>query len=178
VNFAKGALIRKGTFHVADISPQGELHQLAEYDYDSLELIDGAADLIGRCSGELYKNGEEFEVGLTDDRSTTLRWRATAAGTGVATIRHGADELVSLSILAAGAEEQSEAATMDVLQKHIARQLVQTPFEPAFDLMQIKQRPLLATMTLAVGGEASQHHVWALADRAFAAAYFRYLRLV
>jgi hypothetical protein len=168
----------KGLFHVADLSAQGELRQIAEYDYESLELIPGASDLIGRCSGALYKNADEFEIELNDERTTWVRWRSTAAGTGVATVRHGENELVSLSILATGADPQSESATLDVLQKHIARQLLQTPFEPAFDLMQIQPRPLLATVTLATGGDACDHRIWALADRAFAAAYFRYFRLV
>jgi hypothetical protein len=165
-------------FFVADLNTQGELRQVTEYDYVSLELVPGAGDLIYRCSAELWKNPEEMEIPLSDAQKTFLRWRSTADSAGVATVRRASGDLVSLSLLAAGLDPNADATTLEVLQKHLVRELRQTPFEPAFDLIQIKQRPLVATMTFATGDHGEEKMIEALADRAFAAAYFRYLRLV
>jgi hypothetical protein len=164
-------------FFVADLNTQGELRQVTEYDYATLEQIPGASDLIGRCSGELYKSSEEMEVILSDTNKTQLRWRATAASAGVATIRRASGDLVSISLLAAGRDAEAEKTTFSVLQQHLVRELRQTPFEPAFDMMQLKQRPLLATITIAKASDAANPLVEAIADRSFAAAYFRYLGL-
>lgn len=165
-------------FFVADLNTQGELRQITEYDYPALERIAGASDLIGRCSGELWKSPEEMEVFLTDDRQTALRWRSTAASAGVATVRRGNGELVSISLLAAGMNPEADKTTLAAFQQHLVRELRQTPFEPAFDLLGLKQRPLLATITFALGSESPDKMIEALADRAFGAAYFRYLGLV
>jgi hypothetical protein len=165
-------------FFVADLSTQGELRQITEYDYAALEQIPGASDLIARCSGELWKSPEEMEVVLSDEGGTRLRWRATAASAGVATVRRAGGELVSLSLLAAGRDPEADQTTLAVAQKHLVRELRETPFEPAFDLVQIAQRPLIATITFAAAeGRSDESMIQALADRAFAAAYFRYLGL-
>lgn len=165
------------SFFVADLNTQGELRQVTEYDYASLERVPGAGDLIYRCSAELWKSPQEMEIPLSDDRRTFLRWRSTAESAGIATVRRAGGDLVSLSLLAAGLDPNADATTLDVLQKHLVRELRQTPFEPAFDLVQIKQRPLIATMTFASGKKTDEQMIEALADRSFAAAYFRYLRL-
>jgi hypothetical protein len=164
-------------FYVADLNALGELHQLTPYDYASLELVPGALDVIARCSAELWKNPAEFEIPLMDGGQCFLRWRSTSESSGIATVRRKEGDLVSLSLLAAGRDPQAEATNFDVLQKHILRELRQTPFEPAFDLIGIKQRPLIATMTFATTGSANEQLIEALADRCFAAAYFRYLGL-
>ena len=174
-------------FFVADLTSQSELRQIAEYDYAALERIPGAIDIISRCSGELWKSPEEMEVPLTDSRRTILRWRSTAPTAGIATVRRAnqqradqqrADQqLVSLSLLAAGQDPAADASTLQAIQTHIVRELRQTAFEPAFDLIHIKQRPLVATITFADGSADSEQMVEALADRCFAAAYFRYLGL-
>jgi len=164
-------------FFVADFTPQGDLRQLAEYDYQSLELVPGAADIIARCSTELWKSPQELELPLSDDGDTCLRWRATADGAGLATVRCGAGELVSLSVLASGKDPRSDATTFGVLQQHLIQKLKETPFEPAFDLIRLPQRPLVATLTFAGGGAGADQRIRALADRAFAASYFRYLGL-
>jgi hypothetical protein len=171
----KGHLMRQ--FFVADLNTRGELREVTEYDYATLEQIPGAADLIGRCSGAIWKSPEEMEVVLSDEGKTLLRWRATAPSAGVATIRRVSGDLVSISLLAAGRDVEADKTTIAALQQHLVRELRQTPFEPAFDLVGLKQRPLLATMTFSEGGEGNEQLVEALADRAFAAAYFRYLRL-
>jgi len=82
-------------------------------------------------------------------------------------------ELVSLSVLAA--RNDTDPATFTVLQQHLVRQLRQTPYEPAFDLIGLKQRPVLATITFVCNDDADHRMVRALADRTFAAAYFRHL---
>ena len=164
-------------FFVADLNAQGELRQITEYDYATLEHIPGAGDLIGRCSGELWKSPEEMEVALSDIGRTRLRWRATASSAGIATVRRSDGDLVSISLLAAGRDLEADKTTLTVLQQHLMRELRQTPFEPAFDLIQIQQRPLLATMTFATSNEDTEHMIEAIADRCFAAAYFRYLGL-
>ena len=102
---------------------------------------------------------------------------STAVGTGIATIRRPAGDLVSLSLLASGLNLEAETTTFAVFQQHLVRELRQTPFEPAFDLLQLKQRPLLATMTFTSGAATAEQMIEALADRSFAAAYFRYLQL-
>ena len=164
-------------FFVADLNTQGELQQVTEYDYATLERIPGAIDVISRCSGEIWKSPEEMEVALTDSRQTLLRWRSTAPTAGVATVRRAGGELVSLSLLAAGKDAAADAATFEVLQKHLVRELRQTEFEPAFDLVHIKERPLIATMTFAGDANPGEQMIEAMADRCFAAAYFRYLSL-
>ena len=85
--------------------------------------------------------------------------------------------MVSISLLAAGRDPEADKTTLGVLQQHLVRELRQTPFEPAFDLIELKQRPLLATMTFATSGDQGEQMIEALADRSFAAAYFRYLGL-
>ncbi len=164
-------------FFVADLNTTGELRQVAEYDYPTLERIPGASELIGSCSGSIWKSPDEAQFVLSDQHGTWLRWRATAAGTGIATIRRAAGDLVSLSLLASGLSLEAENTTFTVFQQHLVRELRQTPFEPAFDLLQLKQRPLLATMTFTSGAGQAEQMIEALADRAFAAAYFRYLQL-
>jgi hypothetical protein len=165
------------SFYVADLNTQGELQQVTEYDYATLERVPGAIDIISRCSGELWKTPDEIEVRLSDLGKTLLRWRSTAPSAGVATVRKSDGELVSISLLAAGQDQAAEATTLEVLQKHLVRELRQTAFEPAFDLIHIKERPLVATLTFAGGSEGPEKMIEALADRCFAAAYFRYLGL-
>lgn len=126
-------------FYVADLTTQGELRQIAEYDYAALERIGGAIDVISRCSCELWKNPEEMEAQLSDSGQTLLRWRSTAPTAGIATVRRADQQLVSLSLLAAGHDPAADASTLQAAQTHIVRELRQTAFEPAFDLIHIKQ---------------------------------------
>jgi len=164
-------------FFVADLTAQGELRAISEYDYESLERIPGAAMLIARCSAEIWKTPEEAEVRLEEKYGTTVRWKATADSSGVATIRSADGNLISLSLLASGKNPDADAITLDALQRHLVRELQQTEFEPAFDLMEVRQRPLLATITFSQRS-TGDGMVEALADRTFAAALFRYLGLV
>jgi hypothetical protein len=164
-------------FYVADLTVQGELRDITEYDYAALERIPGASDVIARCSGEIWKNPEQLDVILSELGKTQLRWRATSASAGVATVRRADGGPVSISLVVAGRDVEADATTLSVMQQHLVRELRQTPFEPAFDLIQIKQRPLIATMTFASGTSSEEPMIEAIADRCFAAAYFRYLGL-
>ena len=162
------------TFHVADLNALGELRQLTEYDSASLEAIPLASELISRCWQELSQNSDTFESPMCDDGKTSIRWRTTGKGAGILTVRNQAGDPVSISVLSS--IYQRDETTFAVLQQHLVRQLHQTRFEPAFDLMQIKERPLVATITLSCPDEPGQQMIRALADRAFAAAYFRHIQ--
>jgi hypothetical protein len=169
-------------FFVADLSVQGEQRDLTEYSYELLERIHGATDLIARCSGHLWKEPEGFETPLTDTGLIHIRWRATAPTAGIATVRGRNASLISISLLASGKDRDADQTTLAVMQNHLVQELHQTRFEPAFDLMHLANRPLLATLTFTPGpNDASSNPAdkmaGALADRCFAAAYFRYLGL-
>ena len=56
-------------------------------------------------------------------------------------------------------------------------ELRDTGYEPALDLLNLKQRPLIATVALWSPADPTDQLLVALADRCFAAAYFRYLSL-
>ena len=125
-------------FYVADLNAQGELREVTQYDYALLQQIPGAGDLISRFSKELEKKAEVLEIPLTDEGLAMLRWRSTAASAGIATLRRSTGELVSLSLLLAGRDPNADTTTVDVLQKHLVRELRQTPFEPGFDLVHLQ----------------------------------------
>jgi len=165
-------------FVVADLSPKGELQLKADYEYEQLELIPGAADLIGHFSGALWRSPEEFESPLPDGRRhMVLRWRASASTAGIATLRWH-DTLASTSLLATGKDEAADRLTLAAAQTHLLRELHDTGFEPAFGLIEIPERPLLATINLQPPDDRHDRIIAALADRCFAAAYFRFQGLV
>jgi hypothetical protein len=83
-----------------------------------------------------------------------------------------------LSLLASGIDPEADRLTLDAFQKHLLRELRDTGFEPAFALMDLKQRPLVATINFKSPTEPADQLLTALADRCFAAAYFRKLGLV
>jgi hypothetical protein len=161
-------------FFVADLNVRGELQAAAEYRYEQLEAIPGAGELIVHFSTHIWRSPDEFETPLPHGREhMTFRWRATAKTAGITTLRsHG--ELASVGLLATGIEPDADTITFDAFQKHLLRELHGTPFEPAFALMEIKDRPLIATMTFLDPPDKTDQLVLALADRCFAAAYFRY----
>jgi hypothetical protein len=63
------------------------------------------------------------------------------------------------------------------VQNRLVDELRDTGFEPGFDLIGLKERPLLASFDCAPHVAPPQRVVLALADRCFAAAYFRRLAL-
>jgi hypothetical protein len=67
---------------------------------------------------------------------------------------------------------------LQAFQQHLLRELHDTGIEPAFGLLELKQRPLVATINFEqpIHTELDQLAA-ALADRCFAASYFRYQHL-
>src|SRR3982750_4536439 len=49
-------------FFVADLNAKGELRAEAEYRYEQLEQVPGAADLISTFSAAVWRSPEEFET--------------------------------------------------------------------------------------------------------------------
>jgi hypothetical protein len=164
-------------FFVADLNAKGELRSEAEYRYEQLEQVPGAADLISNFSAIVWRNAEEFEVPLHPSRkSPTLRWRASASTAGIATVRCG-EELASISLVCSGLDEQADAVTLKAYQQHLMLELRDTGYEPAFGLMELKRRPVVATIPFFAPPDPTDQLLVALADRCFAAAFFRYLSL-
>ena len=161
-------------FLVADLNVQGELQLSEKYSYAALEQIPGAAQIIAGCSAALWRSPELFEIPLTG--KLVLRWSASAKTAGIMTIRHDA-ELMSLSLLATGIEPQADSITISTFQDRIIHELHDTGVEPAFALLDLKNRPLVATINFRSPPSADDQGVVALADRCFAAAYFRYHHL-
>ena len=167
----------KGTFLVADLNASGELKSRGEYRYDLLQQVPGAADLIGRLSGLLWKSPEEFEDAINPGSSKlTFRWKSSSTSAGMASLRHG-ETLVSITVLLSGLSEDQDHLTALALQQHLLRELRDTGFEPAFGLMDLKERPLAATINFHVALAPADQFISALADRCFAASYFRYQAL-
>ena len=175
----------RGPFFVADLDVRGELQLMAEYRYEHLEQVPGAAALIAQFSAWLWHSPEEFErvfdeVFATDDGSglgLTFRWRSSSPSSGIATVRWRG-ELASLSLLASGLAHEADRLTLAAFQQHLLRELRDTPYEPAFTLMDLEQRPLVATFNFTSPPEQAARTVTALADRCYAASYFRYQGLV
>jgi hypothetical protein len=164
-------------FGVADLNARGEAVHVAEYDYPHLEQLPGAADLIAHFAASIWRSPEGFELPLPSPRSHLLwRWRASAATAGIASLRDSGP-IIAISFLATGLDPQADQLTLQSFQQHLVRELHDTGFEPAFDLTHLSQRPLLATFNLFDPPQADDLPTVALADRCFAAAYFRYHQL-
>jgi hypothetical protein len=164
-------------FCVADLNAQGELQAKAPYTYGDLERIPGAADVITEMAAHLWRTPEEFEAPLLPgQKALTVRWRAIAPTAGVATVRCDGN-LASVSLLASGLNTEADQITLHAFQRHLLTELRDTGYEPAFALLDIQERPLVATVPFQSPAEPAQQLLVALADRCFAAAYFRYLQL-
>ena len=167
-----------GTFMVADLNASGDLQLKGEYQYATLEQVPGAAGLIGQLSGALWARPDEFHEPFDAvDTCLSLRWRSVSSGSGIATVRSG-DDLVSVSVLCSGISEDADRVTLQTLQVHLLRELRDTGYEPAFGLMELSERPLAATINFKSPSEPADQRLAALADRCFAASYFRFLGLV
>ena len=101
-----------------------------------------------------------------------VRWRAAAPTAGIATLRCRG-ELTALSLLATGKDPEADRITLEAFQRHLLRELRGTRFEPAFALMGLTERPLIATINFTPPMDPADRMVTALADRCFAASYFR-----
>src|SRR2546428_8254651 len=165
-------------FFVADLNAKGELRsEDTEYRYEQLEQVPGAADLISTFSAAVWRSPEGFDAPTHPrNRRLTLRWRASAPTTGIATVRNGA-ELASLSLLCSGLDDTADAITLKAYQQHLLAELRDTGYEPAFGLMELKRRPLVATVEFVAPPDPTDQLLVALADRCFAAACFRFLSL-
>ena len=162
-------------FWIVDLTGAGEIRLKQEYEYSLLEEIPGAVELMTRFSTQLWRNPDEFVVPLPGGR-LTMRWRACSDTSGIATLRDG-DDPASLTVLLCGREDHAGADTLQPVQNHLVRELHGTPHEPAFDLMHIPDRPLSATLNLRAPRDPTDQLIFALADRCFAASYFRKMGL-
>lgn len=160
-------------FWVADLNTRGELQSNADYRYDQLEHVPEAAELIIQFSTLLWRNPEGFETSLSPPFAHLwVRWRAAAPTAGIATIKCRG-ELTALSLLVTGKEPDADRITLESFQRHLLRELHDTGFEPAFGLLGLTERPLVATINFAPPVERADQVLVALADRCFAASYFR-----
>lgn len=164
-------------FHVADITPAGEVGASQSYQYELLERIDTAADLITLFSTWLWRSPESFEIALPGAR-LHVRWRASSETSGVVTLRSDTAEVCSLAILLSGKDPQADTITTDVLQTRMVRQLHDSGFEPGFGLRSLDERPLIATLSLLPPADPRDRALFALWDRCFAASFFRKQGLV
>jgi hypothetical protein len=160
------------TFHVADLNARGELLSQQAYRYDQLEQLPGAGELITTLATLLWRTPEEFETTLPTSRGVQVRWRSSSTTSGILTLRC-AGELASLSLLASGLSDDADRLTLEAFQRHLLRELHGTPTEPAFALMDLRPRPLIATINFGSPPDELDRLIIALADRCFAAAYFR-----
>ena len=174
----------RGPFYVADLDVRGELQLMAEYRYEHLEQVPGAAALIGQFSAWLWRSPDEFEEvfdealpGGDAPLDLAFRWRSSSNSSGIATVRWRG-ELASLSLLASGLAHEADRLTLAAFQQHLLRELRDTPYEPAFTLMDLRERPLVATFNFSSPPDPLARAVTALADRCYAASYFRYQGLV
>jgi hypothetical protein len=162
-------------FWIVDLTASGEVRLKQEYEYRLLEEIPGATDLITGFSTHLWRSPDEFVTNLPGGH-LQMRWRSCSLTSGIATLWYRG-ELASLTVLLCGTEPERGADTLQPIQNHLLRELHDTGIEPAFDLMEIPERPVGATLNLRAPQEAGEQLVFALADRCFAASYFRMMGL-
>jgi hypothetical protein len=168
-------------YWVADLSPAGELRLKERYEYAHLDQLDQASGLITHFATLLWRSPDEFETPLPASlgghkSGLRLRWRASAETTGIATLRWK-EQLASISFLVSGQDAGSDVATLGAFQQHLLRELRDTPFEPAFGLAELVERPLVASIHFQAPDDPADRAAFALTDRCFAAAYFRRLGL-
>src|SRR5205814_862441 len=90
-------------------------------------------------------------------KDLTLRWKAVAPTAGIATVRFddavstssGQAQLASVSLLASGLDPDADQITLQAFQRHLLTELRDTGYEPAFALLDLRQRPLVATVAFA-----------------------------
>jgi hypothetical protein len=162
-------------FTVADLNVHGELQLKQAYEYASLEQIPLAAELIVTMATSIYASPGEFEIKLLRP-GMAFRWKAVSDTSGIASLR-SEGELASISLLASGIDADADNITLSAFQSHLLRQLHDSGVEPAFALMNLPERPLVATINFLSPPDERDRMIVALADRCFAAAYFRSLQL-
>ena len=161
-------------FVVADLDARGQLHARQVYGYDDLATLPQAGELIAGFSSAIWKSPESFDLDpVAAGTKVACRWRASAGTAGILTLRCQ-DALASLSLLASGIDADADRITLDAFQRHLLQELHDTGYEPAFDLVSLNERPLVATINVRSPQEPADQMMIALADRCFAASYFRY----
>jgi hypothetical protein len=158
-------------FRVVDLSAAGETLCSELYTYSALEHIDGAAELIGLFTGLLWREPDEFQTRLLES-DLTLRWRPTSPSTGIATLRQG-PTLLALSLILCGQNPDADAMHLEVLQKHLLAELHDTGIEPAFDLMNQFDRPIVISLCLRPPRNPDRRRIFSIFDRCLAAAFIR-----
>lgn len=160
------------TFYVADLTPQGDLRSEEPYQYESLEQVPEAANLIVHLATLAWRSPEGFETPLPYPANDIhFRFTPTAPTAGIATVRWKEKELICVSLLLTGLNPTADAVTVQAAQDRLLAELHDTGYEPAFSLLDLKHRPMVATINFSSPPEAQLHA--ALVDRCFAAAYFR-----
>jgi hypothetical protein len=150
----------------------------ADYRYEELEQIPGAAELIGHLSGCIWRSPSDFATHLPEHAPTLdFRWRGASTSAGIATLR-GHDRLIWVSLLVSGLQREDELLVLGTFQKGLLQELHDSGIEPGFGLCDLSTRPLMASFNVTSPPSPVEQATAALADRCFAAAYFRYLQLV
>ena len=167
----------KRHFWVADLNAQRELHSKADYTYEDLEHLPRTADMIAGFSAATWKSPEVVDLEpILPATRISCRWRASAPTAGILSFRCSG-QVASLSLLASGKDTEADRITLAVFQQHLLQELHDTGYEPAFDLVALTERPLVATFNLFSPAEPADQMAIAMADRCFAASYFRYQQL-
>ena len=165
------------SYCVADLKASGDLIAATPYVYADLERIPGCAELIGHLAGELWKSPDAFDTEIGDAAGMmSLRWWSTAPTAGLMTLR-SQHQVLSITVLASGLHVEADRLTIHALQQQLAIELHGTRHEAAFALSDLEQRPLAATINIRSPEARALQALTAIADRCFAAAYFRYLHL-
>lgn len=165
------------SYFVADLQATGDLIASTRYAYADLEQLPGCAELIGHLSGNLWRSPDAFDTELGDTPGLlSVRWWSTAPTSGLMTLRTQG-EVVSITVLASGLSADADEVTIRALQQQLVGELHGTRHEASFALTDLRDRPLAATINIHSPQQRPLQALAAIADRCFAAAYFRYLRL-
>jgi len=172
------------SFWVADLSIGGEILFKEPYENAVLERVPGAAELIGEVAGRLYRWPDGFDVDLLAGTIRIL-WRPCCDSGGVLTIRYRDEvgpaapwQLASFALLLSGTNEDEDRAICSAAQNRLVEILHDTGMEPAFDLAELTERPLVASFSNTLPADARLRETLAISDRCFGAAYFRWRHLV
>ena len=141
-------------------------------------------DIVWACWGStnsvasvpaLLKHQREFEdrlLHVDGQRRAADPFERQGIGRDCDEVEHRTEEAMAPSASRLGAVLLQKA-----FQRHLLTELRDTGYEPAFALLDLHQRPLVATVAFASPPDPQRQLLVALADRCFAAAYFRYLQL-
>ena len=148
------------------------------------KLTELAAWQVPSCSGAhaaVWRDGEVASAAATHPDLAELADLQLRSGSGplVEAAESGAAVTCPDTLDEARWPEFAEAALRRGVRcsVHLVRELHDTGYEPAFDLMNISDRPLLASIHFRPPAQPQDQQLFALADRCFAASYFRKMGL-